>query len=99
MRTRENTHSSSIVREGKFWSIPVPPGPLANSSIVLQCTLLSSQHNNNTANLGCAGFPSMRLARRTRPVGFGLSFVNDADVVGDAYRESMTGRQYQGLSI
>ena len=36
---------------------------------------------------------------RTRPVGFGLSFVNDADVVGDAYRESMKGRQYQGLSI
>ena len=28
---------------------------------------LSSQYNNNTANLGCAGFPSMRLASRTSP--------------------------------
>ena len=39
-----------------------------------------------------------RLVSRTRPEGFGLSFVNDADVVGAAYRERRKGRQYQGLS-
>ena len=31
-------------------------------------------------------------------MGFSLSFVNDADVVGAAYRERRKGRQYQGLS-
>ena len=31
-------------------------------------------------------------------MGFGLSFVNDADVAGAAYRERRKGRQYQGLS-
>ena len=67
MRSSENTRSSSIGSGGKFWSIPLPPGPLTNSSMVLQRTLLSSQYNNNTANLGCAGFPSMRLASRTSP--------------------------------
>ena len=39
----------------------------------------------------------MRLWARSE--GIGLCFVNDADVVGYSYRESMRGRQYQGLPI
>ena len=97
MRSSENTRSSSIGSGGKFWSIPLPPGPLTNSSMVLQRTLLSSQYNNNTANLGCAGFPSMRLAvEQVR--GLRLVLLDDATQMLPSELPTGKGRQYQGLS-
>ena len=83
MRSSENTRSSSIGSGGEFWSIPLPPGLLTNSSIVLQRTLLPLQHNNITAE---------------QVRGLRLVLLDDATQMSSSELPTGKGRQYQGLS-
>ena len=83
------------------------PGPgrriRAWAGLIIQTTTTATPLNEAGLQQSIRTAPTFplrnaRLVSRTRPVGFGLSFVNDADVVGAAYREKRKGRQYQSIS-